>query len=150
MSATDGPPPDAELVEAIAQRVAELLRAEAGAAPDPRYIDAAALAQDLGVERDWVYANARRLGAIRLGNGQRGRLRFDRELVAQRLAEGEAKPKRRPPQPTKRRKRRTRESLRPQREPPGDGVDSPQRQRRASGSTPARSPEQHHTGGRPE
>jgi hypothetical protein len=62
-------------IEAIAQRVAALIEptASAGAV---RYVDAATLAQHLGVERDWVYAHARELGAIRLG-GPRARLRFD-------------------------------------------------------------------------
>jgi hypothetical protein len=62
-------------VEAIARRVAELLRRDA--APSvARLVDAATLARMLGVERDWVYAHARELQAIRLG-GKRGRLRFD-------------------------------------------------------------------------
>lgn len=40
-------------------------------------IDATELAQRLGVTRDWVYANATRLGAIKLGDGPKARLRFD-------------------------------------------------------------------------
>lgn len=34
------------------------------------------------VSRDWVYANARRLGAIKIGPGQRAPLRFDPDQVA--------------------------------------------------------------------
>lgn len=68
-------------VEQIAARVAELLRHE----PPPRFIDAATLARELSVERDWVYEHAAELGAIRLG-GVRGRLRFDRRAVCGRLA----------------------------------------------------------------
>ena len=62
-------------IEAIASRVAELT---AGHQTEPavRYVDAAQLARMLGVERDWVYAHAGELGAIRLG-GPKGRLRFD-------------------------------------------------------------------------
>lgn len=148
-SAAD-PRPDADLVEAIARRVVELLGAGAFPARDPRYVDAATLARELGVERDWVYANARRLGAIRLGEGPRGRLRFDRELVAERLLEAEAipAPARRPA--GRRAKRRPRESLRPKRVSPAERVESMQRQRRASGRTPARSPKRHQTGGSPE
>jgi hypothetical protein len=41
-----------------------------------RLVDAATLAAMLPVERDWVYAHASQLGAIRLG-GPAGRLRFD-------------------------------------------------------------------------
>jgi hypothetical protein len=70
---------DAQDIEAIAQRVAELL-ADHGA--PARLIDAAHVAQLLGVERDWVYAHADQLGAIRLG-GPKGRLRFDLTTVTQ-------------------------------------------------------------------
>jgi hypothetical protein len=72
-------------VEAIAQRVAELLAA-APAPLGPRYVDAAGVAHALGVERDWVYAHARQLGAIRLG-GPHGRLRFDLHHVQRSLTE---------------------------------------------------------------
>jgi hypothetical protein len=44
-------------IEAIAQRVAELIRAEAALA-DQRYVDAATLARLLAIDRDWVYAHA--------------------------------------------------------------------------------------------
>jgi hypothetical protein len=71
-------------IEAIAQRVAELLR---GIEPPPvRYVDAARVAQVLDVEREWVYAHARQLGAFRLG-GPQGRLRFDLDHVKQALAQ---------------------------------------------------------------
>jgi hypothetical protein len=70
-------------IEAIAQRVAELIdeRAAAGTA---RYVDAAKLAQILGVERKWIYAHAHLLGAIRLGGGH-ARLRFDVQQAARAL-----------------------------------------------------------------
>ena len=71
--------------ERIAGRVAAALRRE----PPPRFLDAAAAARMLGVERDWVYEHAVEhaveLGAIRLG-GRRGRLRFDRLALCERLA----------------------------------------------------------------
>jgi hypothetical protein len=70
-------------VEAIARRVAELLRADAVPAA-ARLVDAATLAAMLGVERDWVYAHARELQAVRLG-GKRGRLRFDVSIVFRAL-----------------------------------------------------------------
>ena len=69
---------DPDDVEAIARRVAELLGARTEA--PRRYVDAAALARTLGVEREWVYSHATQLGAIRLG-GPHGRLRFDLEHV---------------------------------------------------------------------
>ena len=66
-------------VEAIAERVLDLLEARADRLP-VRYVDAATLAEALGVDRTWVYAHARELRAIRLG-GARGRLRFDLRIV---------------------------------------------------------------------
>jgi len=40
-------------------------------------VDPATLAAELGVSRDFVYAHAGELGALRLGNGPKARLRFD-------------------------------------------------------------------------
>lgn len=66
---------DREDIEAIAARVASLVIAEIRPGSG-RYVDATALAKHLGVDRDWVYAHASELGALRLG-GTHGRLRFD-------------------------------------------------------------------------
>lgn len=64
-----------EQIDRIAERVAERLRE-----PTLRHlIDAATLAGQLGVSRDFVYAHARELGGKRIGTGRRGRLRFDSE-----------------------------------------------------------------------
>ncbi len=76
----------ADDIEQIARRVVELLH-EDGAARASRLVDAATVARELGVERDWVYLHARALGGVRLG-GPRGRLRFDLPTVRERLAEG--------------------------------------------------------------
>jgi hypothetical protein len=74
-----------EEIEAIAQRVAELIADRlAPPAPRERLVDAAQLAELLGVERDWVYAHADQLGGVRLG-GPKGRLRFDLNMVADHL-----------------------------------------------------------------
>lgn len=73
---------DDEDIDAIAQAVARLLR-DRPSTP-PRLVDAATLADDLSVERDWVYAHATELRAIRLG-GPRGRLRFDRHEALRAL-----------------------------------------------------------------
>jgi hypothetical protein len=70
-----------------AERIAALVAAELRREPPPRFLDAAATARMLGVERDWVYEHAEQLGAIRLGGG-RGRLRFDRRRVRDRLEAG--------------------------------------------------------------
>ena len=74
---------DDEDIEQIAQRVAHLI-GTAYAHPGPRYVDAGDLARMLDIERQWIYAHARELGAIRLG-GPRGRLRFDVGRVAEAL-----------------------------------------------------------------
>jgi hypothetical protein len=60
-------------IELIARRVAELV---AEAEPQFKVVDARKLAEILGVSRSVVYANAERLGPIRLGNGPKVRLRF--------------------------------------------------------------------------
>jgi hypothetical protein len=79
-------------VEAIARRVAELVAAARPPAPPAvRYVDAAEVARALAVERDWVYAHARELGAIRLG-GTQGRLRFDLRELTRALADRRGAP----------------------------------------------------------
>lgn len=75
---------DPQDVEAVAQRVAQLLDTPAAPAP-VRLVDAAQLARALGVRRDWVYRHAEHLGAIRLG-GPAGRLRFDLHRATSQLA----------------------------------------------------------------
>ncbi|MFZ1926076.1 MAG: hypothetical protein WAU42_08030 [Solirubrobacteraceae bacterium] len=62
------------LANAVADRVADLLSSQ------PKLIDlvdAATVATALSVSRDWVYAHAAELGGKRIGQGSRGRLRFD-------------------------------------------------------------------------
>lgn len=66
-------------IEQIARQVADLIAATQ-TWPSGQFVDAAELAALLGVERDWVYAHANILGAIRLGS-PRGRLRFDLRRV---------------------------------------------------------------------
>jgi hypothetical protein len=78
---------DASFVDGVARRVVELLREEGAVSREgPRLLTVAAVSQEFGVSTDWVYANARRLGAIRLGSGPRARLRFDRITIADRIA----------------------------------------------------------------
>ena len=57
-----------------------------GSCAPPGLVDAAEIAQRFGCSRDWVYAHADELGAIRLGDGDKPRLRFDPEVVHERLA----------------------------------------------------------------
>jgi hypothetical protein len=74
---------DPDDIESIASRVAELLREQQPSAS--RLADAAEVARELGVDRDWVYEHAEELGAARLG-GARGRLRFDLVRIRRDLA----------------------------------------------------------------
>jgi hypothetical protein len=55
---------DLEEIEAVAEHIAELV---ASARPKVGMIDARELAEELGVARDWVYANAERLGGCGWG-----------------------------------------------------------------------------------
>jgi hypothetical protein len=72
-------------VEAIARRVAELLRDAHDLPTAGDFIDAAEVARRFNISRDWVYAHADALGAKPLGNGERPRLRFDPAQVHERL-----------------------------------------------------------------
>ena len=78
---------DSGFVDAVARRVVELLREEGAVSREgPRLLTVAAVSEEFGVSTDWVYANAGRLGAIRLGSGPRARLRFERATIAERIA----------------------------------------------------------------
>lgn len=81
-----------ESVEAVARRLAELLADRAGPSAPRRLLTAAEVSEWWGVERSWVYAHADELGARRLGAGQRPRLRFDPDEVAERLRAGDPSP----------------------------------------------------------
>jgi len=48
-------------------------------------VDAAEVARRFNVSRQWVYEHAAALNAVRLGDGDRPRLRFDPNSVADRL-----------------------------------------------------------------
>jgi hypothetical protein len=76
----------AECIDAIARRVVELMREQAPAAAAPELVDAAEVARLLGVERSWVYDHAEDLGAIRLGDGDKPRLRFDPARISEMRA----------------------------------------------------------------
>lgn len=70
-------------VEAIARRVVELVGSECGSKD---WIDVAEVARRLSVSRDYVYRHANELGARRVGDGSKSRLRFDPAEVAKRLS----------------------------------------------------------------
>lgn len=68
---------EAEFVEAIAERVVDLLVARGVAPARSGMLTAGELADELGVARSFVYEHADELGAVRLGGGSKPRLRFD-------------------------------------------------------------------------
>ncbi len=84
---TEHPDLDAGVIDAIAsrlldvlsERVLEALREDgmiARASTRTQWLDAAEVSRRLGVTREWVYGHASELGAVRIGQGPRPRLRF--------------------------------------------------------------------------
>jgi len=107
---------DDQDIERIAATLARHLTDHATASPTAtgqgvRLVDAATVARRLGVTRNWVYAHADQLGAMRLGNG-RGRLRFDLATLPLRAASDE-RPAPEPRRCTPGRRRRTRPAATP-------------------------------------
>lgn len=78
---------DDATIDAIARRVADLLAD--GTRERGDLVDAATLARLLGISRGAVYANAAALGAVRLGDGPKARLRFDVERARAAMTSGE-------------------------------------------------------------
>jgi hypothetical protein len=74
--------PDPALVDAVAQRVLELLERRALAPASGELLTFADVAARYRVRPSWVYAHQRELGVVRLGDGPRARLRFDAQVVA--------------------------------------------------------------------
>ena len=87
---------DDESIEAVAQRIAELIRNPKPAplsGPNPLVgISAREVARVWEVSRRWVYENADELGARRLLTDNRPRLRFDPAKVAALLGAPEEEP----------------------------------------------------------
>jgi hypothetical protein len=50
---------------------------------DEPLLTAAEVATRFSVDRSWVYAHARELGVVRIGDGPRPRLRFDPAVISQ-------------------------------------------------------------------
>lgn len=76
-------------IELLAARVADLIAQRLAPQPPaptrPDRLSAAEVSKWWGVSRGWVYRHAAELGAVRIGDGERPRLRFDPEQVARRL-----------------------------------------------------------------
>jgi hypothetical protein len=67
----------ASIAPIVALEVAREVIGRIGAQQEREFLDASELARVLGVERDWIYEHQEQLGAIRLSNGRRPRLRFE-------------------------------------------------------------------------
>lgn len=68
-------------IDAIAEGVANLLREGEPTFPARGLVEAADVCRLLRVEREWVYEHKSELGAVRIGDGERGPLRFDASSV---------------------------------------------------------------------
>jgi hypothetical protein len=75
----------AEAVEAVAQRVVQLL-ADRDGERQPELLTAGELARELRVERSWVYKHAHMLGGERIGDGPKAQWRFDLKTAKAALA----------------------------------------------------------------
>ena len=88
------------LVDPLAKRVVEMMKEEGVLSPstaEKMWLSAAEVARRLRVRREWVYEHAAELGAVRIGEGPRPRLRFPLDVT--RL---ERSPTRQPPTETNR------------------------------------------------
>lgn len=91
-----------EEVEALAAALARHLRPLVDEAVSRRldtpkageFVDAAEIARRFTVKPQWVRDHADELGAVRVGQGERPRLRFDPALVEQHLKGGSLEPPR--------------------------------------------------------
>lgn len=75
------------IADALAPRVAKLLRANDPPFPTRGLATVAQVVELLKVEREWVYAHKLELGAVRIGDGERGPLRFDAAKVLAYVAD---------------------------------------------------------------
>ncbi len=85
-----------ESIEALARRLAELIEPRDRRPSEQRFISAEEVARRWDVGRRWVYEHADELGARRLGDGPKPRLRFDAEEVAEHLGSRDQTPGPRP------------------------------------------------------
>ena len=92
VAAAEGVRLDPDSIEALARRLAELLGGPEARRQRRELISAEEVSRWWGVSRRWVYDNAERLGARRIGIGSRPRLRFDPDEVAEVLGLSDAPP----------------------------------------------------------
>ncbi len=81
------------IAERAAHRVVQLLEQPAPGAY--QLLDPKELARALNVSLDYVYAHAADLGAMRLGDGPKARLRFDLQTAQRAMRGASSHPRRR-------------------------------------------------------
>ena len=81
-----------QAVEQVASRVAQMLQRQQqqsaeipGAKEQQGFLNVAQLARHLGLNPAWIYEHADELGAIRIGDGPKARIRFDLYTATQAL-----------------------------------------------------------------
>jgi len=122
------------LADQVAERVAERLRQDGTVAS---MVSAAEVARRFGISRDYIYDHADELGAVRLGDGPRARLRFDSTKVAARLAKPASPPSSANRKTTRTPRRHPRPARRVPLLPVGEGGD-PQPPRQGTGEISAK------------
>jgi len=90
------------IADELADRIAE--RMNRNGTDEAEWITAAEVARRYSVSRDFVYEHSERLGAERMGDGPKARLRFDPRVVTEALAP-RPHPLTKPERPNPRRKR---------------------------------------------
>lgn len=85
---------DSEDIEAIAERAAHRVvqMLERPRERNPEFLEAKELARELSVSVDYVYAHAVDLGAMRLSDGPKARLRFDLRTAERAMRERKQPP----------------------------------------------------------
>lgn len=91
---------DHQDIEAIVQRLTEVLSPMLPTRGPQGLVDARALAEHLGLSRDWVYRHQRELGGQRIGTGPKAPLRFHLPTAEAGLNRNSPAPRRRPPRPS--------------------------------------------------
>ena len=124
------------LADLIPERVLAAFAEDRRPDEEERWLTAAEVARRFRISPEWVRENAERLGALRLGDGPRPRLRFDPERVAEELSarpvRGRSDAPDRPPERVPRR-RRSRGSGKRTGLLPVFEVDSPAKSEKAAG-----------------
>lgn len=113
------------LADVLAARMLELLvpvfEELAATRPGGGLVDAATLARELGVSRQFVYDHAEELGGLRFGSGRRPRLRFELATAKRawgHITDGRPQGRVRETPPTRRRRQAPTPALLPLRGPP--------------------------------